>query len=295
MQPDDGTLDGFRRVDRSGWLALGEPAGELPGDPALGPLLTYLALRRGHLGALRDADAAFLRHEPAGGPFVVGVVGPVAVGKSTLAAALGALLRVASGAEVEVVSTDGFLLPNAELAARGVLERKGYPDSYDWAALTRFLHDVRSGRADVTAPLYSHEAYDVVADAVQEVGRPDVLVIEGLNLLERPPEPGHVEPSDLLDLALYVHADEALLQAWFVERFMRLRAEAEADDGAAGSFFSMFAAMSEEEARSTADAVWSGINLPNVRDHIAPTRARADVVLVKGPDHVVDEVHLRLP
>ena len=308
MDPQDGAPDGFRRLDRERWAELGGtlpvdgavavpgPHGELPHplDPAVVALVRYVAMRGRQAVQLRAAESAFLRAEDPAAPFVVGVVGPVAVGKSTLARTLQVLLRAGSGATsgAEVVSTDSFLLPNDELARRGLVERKGFPESYDWDALTRFLLDVRHGRAGVSVRVYSHGRYDVRPAAGQEVGPPGGLVVEGLTLLQVPPTPGFLEPADLVDLAVYVHADEARVRRWFVERFMRLRSGA----GEGGdSFFRMFAALSDEEALRAADAVWESVNLPNIRDHVAPTRVRADVVVVKGDDHAISEVHLRVP
>ena len=308
MGPQVEAAAGFRRLSRGEWAsvagvgghALSEQAVQAalganpsldPGDvrSVLVPLARYLGMRADHARALRAAESEFLGTPFRSAPFVVGVVGPVAVGKSTLAATLEALL---AGPDATVVSTDSFLYPNAVLEARGIVDRKGFPESYDWDALTAFLLAVRSGESDITTPVYSHDHYDVLDGAVERVGEPGVLVVEGLNLLQAPPTPGALEPADLVDLAIYVDADGDHIRQWFIERFLGLRAAAGDDPWA---FFHMFAVMSDDQALDTAVALWEGINAPNIRDHIAPTRSRADLVLVKGEDHGVQEIHLRLP
>jgi type I pantothenate kinase len=290
--PTDGPIApesaaGFRRLARDEWSGLA-PGADGP-EAATAALARYATMRAAQARSLRAAEAAFLGFEDHDAPFVVGVVGPVSVGKSTFATALRVHL---ADVGAEVVSTDNFLLPNAELSRRGILERKGFPESYDWDALTAFLLAVRSGVTGLTVPIYSHEAYDVLDDAVQEVGEPAVLVVEGLNLLQPPPEPGTLEPADLVDLAVFVTAAEAHLCTWFVERFMALRAEA---GERPGSFFELFAAMDDDQARDAAVQVWETVNEPNNREHVLPSQVRADVVVVKALDHSVQEVHLRLP
>jgi type I pantothenate kinase len=215
------------------------------------------------------------------------VVGSVSVGKSTLAAALRGLV----GAPVEVVSTDAFLFDNAELARRGLEDRKGFPESYDWDALVSFLADLRSGRTGIEVPVYSHARYDIEPDRRQRLGAAEVVVVEGLNLLQAPPGLGGGPlPSDLLDVSVYLDAAEADIRRWYVERFLGLRETVFSEPD---SYFTMFAGLSDAEAVATAQGIWDAINHPNLVEHILPTRERADVVLVKGPDHRVVEVHLR--
>ncbi len=207
-------------------------------------------------------------------PYLVAVTGGVAAGKSTVARELGALL--ADLGTVAVVSTDGFLLPNVELDRHGLSGRKGFPETYDLARLARFLRDARAG-TEVRAPVYSHVTYDVVAGEEQIVPRPDVLIVEGLPVLQP-------DVADFFDLSIYVDADEADLEHWYTERFLALR-EAAHDDEA--SFFHGFVALSEDETAAIAHEVWRTINGPNTREHVLPTRARADVIVEKAGDHTV--------
>jgi type I pantothenate kinase len=208
-------------------------------------------------------------------PVVVAVTGAVAVGKSAVAGDLAAALRD-RGDEVAVVSTDGFLYPNAELEARGLLFQKGVPASHDLDRLEAVLGAIRSGAGRVEVPVYSHDRYDVDAEP-RVVDRPDVLVLEGVVALQRP----------VADLGIYVDADHQDVERWYVERFQALVAAAEDDPG---SFYAVWAGQSPEAVADVAQAVWAGVNLPNLLEHIEPTRDRADVVLVKGPDHAIREV-----
>ncbi|HEX2075580.1 MAG TPA: type I pantothenate kinase [Geodermatophilus sp.] len=241
------------------------------------------------------AQSEFLGDTTAKVPYVIAVAGSVAVGKSTTARLLQALLAAAPGSpRVDLVTTDGFLLPNTELEARGLLGRKGFPESYDRRALVRFLADVKSGRGEVSAPLYSHQFYDVVPGARQRVDRPDILVLEGLNVLQaghradgRVPE---VFLSDFFDFSVYVDAAEADIREWYVERFLALRRTAFQDTSA---YFHRFADLTDEQARETALGIWAAVNGPNLRTNIAPTRSRARLVLQKAADHSVRRVLLR--
>lgn len=303
---------GFRRIPRAEWSQLAGSSAtglsEQDLEPLLGvnesldldevrtvlrPLTDYLRLRAEHDVALRIDAADFLGIDYRPAPYVVGVVGSVAVGKSTLAKVLQALLRRApEHPTVDVVATDSFLHTNDELQRRGILHRKGFPESYDWDALTTFLLAVRAGEPDLTVPVYSHVRFDLVPGAVQEVSSPEVLVVEGLNLLQAPPPgSGPILPSDLVDLTVYVDAAEADIRRWFVDRFLALRSEVFVDPD---SFFHEYAGLTDEQAVDTAERVWRSINGRNLREHIAPTRARADLVLVKGPTHDVEEIHLRI-
>jgi type I pantothenate kinase len=228
-------------------------------------------------------------------PYIIGVAGSVAVGKSTSARVLKALLsRWPNTPKVELVTTDGFLLPNAELQKRGLMERKGFPESYDTAALLRFLSEVKAGRAAAGAPVYSHLTYDVVPGETVSVERPDILILEGLNVLQpgRLPRDGAAIPfvSDYFDFSIYLDADEDDLHRWYVNRFMTLRQTAFRDPR---SYFTKFAEITDAEALETAERLWTGINLPNLRDNILPTRRRASLILTKGASHRIQRVDLR--
>jgi type I pantothenate kinase len=299
----------FLEIDRAEWAALAPStplplgAGEVERLRGLGDTLdltevaeVYVPLSRllnlYVAGALATGSAVreFLGQPVRPTPFVIGVAGSVAVGKSTIARLLRELLsRWPDTPSVELVTTDGFLLPNAELERRGLMERKGFPESYDRRALLRFVSEVKSGAPEVRAPVYSHLVYDVVPGEQVVVRRPDVLIVEGLNVLQ-PPASGRLAVSDLFDFTIYVDARTADIERWYVERFLRLQRGAFADPS---SYFHRYAALSEDEAVARARAIWNGINGPNLAQNILPTRARASLVLRKGPDHTVSTVLLR--
>jgi type I pantothenate kinase len=241
--------------------------------------------------SLHRSTSSFLGLESDGPvPYVIGVAGGVASGKSTTARVLRLLLaRWAEHPHVDVVTTDGFLYPNATLEARGLVARKGFPESYDQGKLVRFLADIKSGRPEVAAPVYSHRTYDIVPGRFDVFRRPDVLIVEGLSILQTGVST-HVFVSDLLDYSIFVDASEADIRRWYVARFLALR-EAAIDD--TESFYRRFTGMSEEATEGLAEMVWREINGVNLKENVEPTRLRAQLILEKGGDHSVRRIRLR--
>src|SRR3954453_11501395 len=262
----------------------------------------YLSLSRllsAHVEAsqvlFRQRQAFFNAVDAGKTPFIIGIAGSVAVGKSTTARVLKELLaRWPSSPKVDLVTTDGFLYPNDVLRRENLMERKGFPDSYDVGALLRFLSAIKSGQPDVRAPVYSHLTYDVLPGEYVKIDRPDILIFEGLNVLQprELPKDGKFVPfvSDFFDFSIYIDADEELIHSWYIKRFMRLRETAFRNPQ---SFFHRYATLSEDAARTIAEGLWTNINLKNLRENILPTRPRADLILRKGDHHLVEEVALR--
>lgn len=221
-------------------------------------------------------------------PFVIGIAGSVAVGKSTTARVLAALLaRWESHPKVDLVTTDGFLLPTKELEHRGIMHRKGFPESYDRRALLRFVTEVKSGAHEVTAPVYSHIAYDIVPEVAHYVRQPDILILEGLNVLQTGPT---LMVSDLFDFSIYVDAKTADIEQWYISRFLKMRTTSFANPD---SHFHYYATLTDDQATIAARDLWTSINLPNLNENILPTRPRATLVLRKDPDHSINRVRLR--
>jgi type I pantothenate kinase len=251
-------------------------------------LALYVAATQG----LFKATQRFLGAEDGKMPYIIGIAGSVAVGKSTTARVLKALLsRWPNTPKVELVTTDGFLHPNSVLDREGLMDRKGFPDSYDGTSLLRFLSDLKAGKRNVQAPVYSHLLYDVLPGETIAVDRPDILIVEGLNVL-LPNKPGKDIPfvSDFFDFSVYLDAPEDDLERWYVSRFMKLRETAFRDPR---SYFRKYADLNDQEAERTACDIWRRINLRNLHENILPTRARASLVLTKGQNHKIEKVALR--
>jgi type I pantothenate kinase len=255
------------------------------------PLSKLISLYAVGARQLHRDTSRFLGRDTLATPFVIGVAGSVAVGKSTSARLLRELLsRWEDTPRVELVTTDGFLLPNAELERRGLMERKGFPESYDRRALLRFVANVKSGVEEVRAPFYSHLSYDIVPNAEVVVRRPDILIVEGLNVLQPPTTGSGLAVSDLFDFTVYVDARTSDIARWYEERFLKLQQGAFANPK---SYFHRFASLSRGEAIARASTIWKSINEPNLLQNVLPTRSRADLVLRKGADHAVNSVLLR--
>lgn len=237
----------------------------------------------------------FIKKENYKIPYIIGIAGSVSAGKSTTARILQALLsRWDEHKKVELITTDGFLYPNKELERRGIMNRKGFPESYDIAKLLSFVSDIKSGEPKVSAPVYSHLIYDIIAGQQQIIESPDILIIEGLNVLQSsidyPGTPNRVFVSDFVDFSIYVDASEALLEYWYIKRFFKLREGAFSHPD---SYFKAYSKLSNREAIRTAHSIWISINQKNLLENILPTRERANLILTKGANHAIDYVRLR--
>ena len=303
----------FEEFTRAQWTALGRPAesGLSPtdvvtlaatGDPAsldevadiYVPLAQLLAVYSSAVQKARLRVDTFLGRPTRDAPFVIGVAGSVAVGKSTTARLLQAVLKDGPGRPpVELITTDGFLYPNAELEARGLLDRKGFPESYDRRRMIEVLSAIKAGHRQVKIPVYSHVTYDIVPGEFQTVERPEMVIVEGLNVLQvstTDVPPDQVVASDFFDFSIYVDADEADIARWFTDRLLELRHSVLRDPH---SYFHAFAEMSTDEVLAIARNIWADINLVNLHENIAPTAGRANLVLVKDGEHRVRRARLR--
>lgn len=258
------------------------------------PLSRYLNLHVAAVQHLYDARREFMGEPaPLKVPYIIGIAGSVAVGKSTFARVLRACLaRWPDHPKVDLITTDGFLYPNQILEKRELMRRKGFPESYNQRRLLRFLADVKAGVEIVSAPVYSHLQYDIVSEERQNIRQPDILILEGLNVLQSPDarDSSRVFVSDFFDFSIYIDANEATVENWYIERFLRLRDTVFQNRL---SYFHRYASLSEDEAVETARDIWRSINLPNLEENIRPTRERAHLIFKKGETHLVESVLLR--
>jgi len=254
------------------------------------PLSRLLNLYVSAIQSLHKATDTFLGHLPAKVPYIIGIAGSVAVGKSTMARILQALLsRWPDHPKVDLVTTDGFLYPTAVLEKRGLMDRKGFPESYDQRRLVHFLTEIKSGKPEVSAPVYSHLIYDIVEGAAKTVCQPDVLIVEGLNVLQSS-RGSRTFVSDFFDFSIYIDAAEEIIENWYVARFLKFRETVFRNPE---SYFHRYSKLTREEAAEQAHSIWRRINGPNLRDNIQPTRERAQLILRKGTGHSIEEVRLR--
>ncbi|PTS39495.1 type I pantothenate kinase [Limosilactobacillus fermentum] len=254
------------------------------------PLIKLIQLQYQNYQQMQLQKMTFLRKASRRIPYIIGIAGSVAVGKSTTARLLQILLkRLMPDRRVEMITTDGFLYPNAELKRRGIMARKGFPESYDMDRLLTFMNDVNAGEDQVTAPTYSHSVYDVMEDHPQTIYKPDILIVEGINVLQLPTTQ-RLFVSDFFDFSVYVDADASLVEKWYLERFGMLLDTAFQDPT---NYYYPYAQGDRAEAFKMAKQVWKDVDLPNLNDYILPTRTRADVILHKTEHHYIDRVYLR--
>jgi type I pantothenate kinase len=306
-----GELSPYLAIEREDWAELGKNTQlplteqELTNLKSLGdfldmkeveevylPVSHLLSLYANQAQKLHSASSNFLGERTAKTPFIIGIAGSVAVGKSTVARLLKELMSRWEGTpRVELVTTDGFLYPNAELERRGILDRKGFPESYDRKRLLKFVSDVKSGVESVTAPVYSHLSYDIVEGEFEEVRTPDVLILEGLNVLQPPAIGQELALSDFFDFTIYIDANPKTIENWYLSRFLQLWTSAFTNPRS--YFHPLTKQLNQEQAMERAVGFWENINLPNLRENIEPTRSRAKLVMQKGDEHRVQQVLLR--
>jgi type I pantothenate kinase len=306
-----GELSPYLAIERADWAELGKNTQlpltekELQNLKSLGdfldmkeveevylPVSHLLSLYASQMQKLHSASSKFLGERSAKTPFIIGIAGSVAVGKSTVARLLKELMSRWEGTpSVELVTTDGFLYPNAELERRGIMDRKGFPESYDRKRLLKFVSDVKSGVENVTAPVYSHLSYDIVEGEFEEVKTPDVLILEGLNVLQPPAIGQELALSDFFDFTIYIDANPKTIEKWYLSRFLQLWTSAFTNPRS--YFHPLTKQLNQEQAIERAQGFWENINLPNLRENIEPTRSRAKLVMQKGDEHRVQQVLLR--
>jgi type I pantothenate kinase len=306
-----GELSPYLAIERADWAELGKNTQlpltekELQNLKSLGdfldmkeveevylPVSHLLSLYASQMQKLHSASSKFLGERSAKTPFIIGIAGSVAVGKSTVARLLKELMSRWEGTpSVELVTTDGFLYPNAELERRGIMDRKGFPESYDRKRLLKFVSDVKSGVENVTAPVYSHLSYDIVEGEYEEVKTPDVLILEGLNVLQPPAIGQELALSDFFDFTIYIDANPKTIEKWYLSRFLQLWTSAFTNPRS--YFHPLTKQLNQDQAIERAQGFWENINLPNLRENIEPTRSRAKLVMQKGDEHRVQQVLLR--
>jgi type I pantothenate kinase len=306
-----GELSPYLAIERADWAELGKNTQlpltekELTNLKSLGdfldmkeveevylPVSHLLSLHANQTQKLHSAASDFMGERSAKTPFIIGIAGSVAVGKSTVARLLKELMSRWEGTpRVELVTTDGFLYPNAELERRGILDRKGFPESYDRKRLLKFVSDVKSGVESVSAPVYSHLSYDIVEGEFEEVRTPDVLILEGLNVLQPPAIGQELALSDFFDFTIYIDANPKTIEKWYLSRFLQLWTSAFTNPRS--YFHQLTKQLNLEQATERAKGFWQHINLPNLRENIEPTRSRAKLVMQKGDEHRVQQVLLR--
>jgi type I pantothenate kinase len=254
------------------------------------PLTHLIHLYMKEFESLTLSKGLFLHEYVPVPPFIIGIAGSVAVGKSTTARLLQTILaRMFKRRNVQLITTDGFLYPNKVLEAQGIMDRKGFPESYDMEKLINFLNEVKSGQEEVKAPLYSHSVYDVIEDGYEIIQQPDILIVEGINTLQLPANQ-QIYVSDFFDFSIFVDADSALIEKWYLERFGALLDTAFLDPD---NYYYPYAIGDRDEAFTMARNVWKTINLPNLEEYILPTRGRADIILHKSENHLIDQIYLR--